>query len=69
MRPSSPLPKEPWRDVELDRLRIHRRRRLHKAGVRGVQLDLLTDSQIPVHDLEDLVSRGCPPDTAARILL
>lgn len=46
-----------------------RRGRLAELGFAGAMLDLLADSPVDVHRLADLVGRGCPAETAARILL
>lgn len=42
---------------------------LLKAGYALAQAELLADSDVDLHQAVELVERGCPPATAARILV
>lgn len=69
-----PTPKEPWPDAEPEsgekgRYRAARHQRFRSLGIGGPVLDVLTASEVSMHDVEVLVRRGCPAETAARILL
>jgi hypothetical protein len=48
---------------------LWRRKRLVALGYYGAMLDLLADSGVDLHDISDLITGGCTPDLAARIVL
>jgi hypothetical protein len=51
-------------------VRAWRERRLTRMGFTGWGLDVLADiPEVWLRDVEALLERGCPHDTAARILL
>jgi hypothetical protein len=55
---------------ELETVRGWRGEQLRQAGYRGAPLLLLTDSlDVDLHVAVKLIERGCPQDTALRILL
>lgn len=62
-------PDADWQERVLSALEQTRRSRLAGLGYEGGLLDLLVDSAVDVDELAALVQRGCPPGTAARILL
>lgn len=54
---------------ESSEIRQWRRARLRRAGFEPeLAAELAADERIDLHDLLDLVDRGCPPELAARIL-
>lgn len=55
--------------IEARKMILWRRRNLVRMGFLGAMLDLLTESPVDLHKLEDLIKSGCSPDTAARIEL
>ena len=58
----------PGRRVDPD-VREWRRRVLEQAGFdRDVARQLAASRDVDLHDLLNLVDRGCPPELAARIL-
>ncbi len=50
-------------------MRDWRRTQLARLGFDGALLDLLAEQHTDIHLAQDLVGRGCPLVTAARILL
>jgi hypothetical protein len=55
--------------TESTEIRLWRRARLLRAGFEPeLAAALAADERIDLHDLLDLVDRGCPPELAARIL-
>ena len=46
----------------------HRWARCHLLGLSDEQADQVANSQIDVHELEDLLKAGCPPHLALKIL-
>ena len=58
----------PARDVPVDVL-VWRGEVLRRAGCdTALAWDLAADGDIDLHDLLNLIDRGCPPHLAARIL-
>jgi hypothetical protein len=57
-----------WPRLE-DDLRVLRWRieRLLALGYRRREATSLAASQVDIHELERLIARGCPPETAVRI--
>jgi hypothetical protein len=57
-----------YRDVEGD-IRIWRRTRLLEAGFEfDLATSLAREPSVDLHEVLDLVDRGCPPHLAARIV-
>jgi hypothetical protein len=56
-------------ETDQERVLLWRRDRLETAGYSGrLALKLALNPSIDLHDAVMLIERGCPPDTAARIL-
>jgi len=57
-----------WRRLE-DDLRVLRWRteRLVAIGYERREAAFLADSQVDIHELERLIGKGCPPETAVQI--
>jgi hypothetical protein len=57
------------RTTPANEVRDWRRRRLLALGLSAKAAQLLAeDRRVDLHELLDLVDRGCPPELAARIL-
>lgn len=57
-------------ETEADHVVRWRLERLVQAGYGyGLAIDIALQTDVDLHQATDLVSRGCPPATAARILL
>lgn len=56
--------------LEERKLRSWRERRLRQMGFEGAFLDVLAELPgVKLHDIEDLLARGCSHNDAARILI
>lgn len=50
-------------------LLMHRRRYFYRLGFREAMLEVLVESPVDPHRMEDLLGGGCPLDVAVEILI
>ena len=55
--------------VEVQQVRQWRREQFHELGYTLAEAYLLADTLIDLGDARRLIAAGCPPKTAARILI